>query len=135
AFASAHFLDVSIGGLPVTLHPLLLTVIAVAVVASSAGRARPVRGRTLEALHGSVFALGYAVLVDVAVAMLAPDGAAQPGLLAPLAVAVTGVLLALALHRTAWRRWWRHTVPAWVQVGVRGGAAGATLLAAAGALA
>jgi len=135
AFASAHFLPVSIGGASVTLRPLLLTVLVLAVIASSAGRARPVRGRTLEALHGSMLAVTYAVLVDVATAALAPADAATPGLLAPLGVAVIGVLLALSLHRTAWNRWWRRGAPEWLQMALRGGAAAACLLAAAGALA
>lgn len=135
AFAAGHFLPVSIGGVAVTVHPLLLTVIAVAVVASSAGRARPVRGRTLEALHGAVFAGAYAVLTQQVTAILAPAGAVRPGLLAPLCVAVVGVLLGIALHRTAWNRWWRRWAPHWLRAGLRAGLAATCLLLAAGALA
>ncbi len=135
ALASAHFLPVSVGAVPITLRPLMLTAIAVAMIATSAGRGRPVRGRLLEALHGFVFALCYAVFLDVVVALAAPPGTVEPGLAAPLCVAAVGVLAALALHRTAWNRWWRRAAPIWVQAGLRGGLAAAGLLGAAGALA
>jgi len=135
ALAAGHFLPVTIGGAAVTIHPLLVTVIVVAVIASSAGRARPVRGRTLEALHGTVFAVGYAILLDLAVSILAPTGAVGAGLLAPLLIAVVGVLAGLAWHRTSWSRWWRVTAPKWAQAGVRAGFCAAFVLVAAGAVA
>ena len=135
ALAAGHFLPATIGGAAVTIHPLLITMVVVAVIASSAGRARPVRGRTLEALHGSVFAVGYAVLVDLAATVLAPAGAVRTGLVGPLLVAVVGVVAGLAWHRTAWSRWWRATAPAWARAGVRAGFCAAFVLVAAGAVA
>lgn len=121
AFAAAHFLPVSFSGVAVTIKPLLLTGLMIAVIATSAGRARMVRGRLLEALHASVFVLFYAVGVDVASALLAPRGTVEPGLAAPLIVAAVGAVLALAFHPSAWRASWRDRAPGWLQIGLRAG--------------
>ncbi len=122
-FAAAHFLPVSFSGVAVTIKPLLLTGLVIAVIATSAGRARMVRGRLLEALHASVFVVFYAVAVDVASALLAPPGNVEPGLAAPLIVAAVGAVLALAFHPSAWRASWRDLAPGWLQVGLRAGVA------------
>lgn len=134
AFGAAHFLPVSIGGVPFTLRPLMLTAVAVLMIASSAGRGRAVRGRVLEGLHAFVLALTYAVSVDLAVGLLAPAGVVRLSA-APFAVASVAVLGGLCLHRTAWSRWWRRWAFGWLRVGLRAGGAAACLLAAGGAVA
>jgi hypothetical protein len=134
AFGAAHFLPVSIGGVPLTLHPLMLTLIAVGVLASSAGRGRMVHGRLLEAVHAVVLTVGYAALVNAAIWWLSPPGAVRLSA-APAGLAAVAVLLGLALHRTSWNRWWRRVAPVWARVGLRAGGAAACVLAAAGTLA
>lgn len=122
AFAAAHFLPVSISGTALTLRPLLVTVLVLAVIATAVGRGRAVRGRALEALHATVFVLVYGIGVDVLVAVAAPSDAAQPGLGAPLALAALTALGSLIARPTAWRAWWIRTVPSSVTAGVRAAA-------------
>ena len=135
AFAAAHFLPVSFSGAAISLSPLLLTGVMIAVVATSAGRARMVRGRLLEALHVSVFVVIYAVGIDAASAALAPTGTVRAGLAGPLAVGSVGAAAALAFHATAWRGFWRAAAPPWLQVGVRGALVATLALLTAGAAA
>lgn len=135
ALAAAHFLPVSFSSVAVTIRPLLLTGLMIAVVATSAGRARMVRGRLLEALHVSVFVVFYAVGIDVASAVLPPAGTVRAGLGGPLAVATMGALAALAFHATAWRQWWQAYAPPWLQAGLRAGLVTTLALLTAGAAA
>ncbi|MEO7125180.1 MAG: DUF6350 family protein [Nakamurella sp.] len=127
AFAAAHFLPVSISGTALTLTPLLLTAVMIAVIMTAVGRARPVHGRLLEALHASVFVVAYGLGVDAMVALAAPMGAAHAGLGAPLAVAALGAGLSLGNKATAWRAWWEATSPTWFRQATH--AAVATVLA------
>ncbi len=126
AFASAHFLPVSISGTALTLRPLLLTGVMIAVIMTTVGHARAVRGRALEAVHAAVFTAAYGLAVSALVVLAAPAGAARAGL-APAGVAALGALLSLAHGATGWRAWWIAAVPEWVRRSTR--AAFATLLA------
>lgn len=134
ALAAAHFLPVTIEGAELTLRPLLLTGAILGIVITSVGRARVPRGPAVDLVHAAVFAVIYAIVVDVTVTLLAPDDAVRAGLAAPLAIAALGAALALCAPHSTVRRWWRATVPRAVAVGVRAGAAGVIALFAGGAL-
>lgn len=127
AFASAHFLPVTISGTALTLRPLLLTGVMVAVMMTAVGHARAVRGRALEAVHAGVFTIVYALGVGSLVAVAAPAGSAQAGFIAPAAVAALGAVLSLAQGATDWRAWWISVVPPWLRQAAR--AAAVTVLA------
>lgn len=115
AFAAAHFLPISLDGSALTLTPLLLTAVMLTVIMTAVGRARPVHGRVLEALHACVFVVAYGVGADALVAVAAPPDTAQPGLGAPLALAALGAALSLARAASGWRSWWAAAVPAWLR--------------------
>lgn len=134
AFASAHFLPVTISGTALTLRPLLLTGVMIAVIMTAAGRAQAVRGRALEAVHAGVFTLGYGLGVSALVALAAPPGAARAGLLAPAAVAALGAVLSLSQGATDWRAWWSAAAPEWLRRAVRAAAATVFALISASAL-
>lgn len=119
AFAAAHFLPVTISGAALTLRPLLLTGIVIAIIATAVGRGRAVRGRGLEALHAAVFVVLYAVGVGALSALVAPSGVvgSRPG--APLAIAGVVAIVSLFGGPTAWRRWWECAAPEWLGASVR----------------
>lgn len=127
AFASAHFLPVSLQGTALTIRPLLLTGVMLAVIVTAAGRGRPVHGRLLEALHACIFALAYGLAVDILAALAAPSTDVTPGLGAPLLLAALGAVGSLAGSASAWRSWWADTAPVWMRAAL--GGAGATLVA------
>jgi hypothetical protein len=127
AFAAAHFLPVTISGTALTLRPLLLTGVVIAVMMTAVGHARSVRGRALEALHAGVFTVVYGAGVAALVTMAAPAGSARANLLAPATVAAVGAVLSLVQGATDWRSWWAATVPEWVRRSLR--AAMTTVLA------
>jgi hypothetical protein len=133
-FAAGHFLPVTVDGSALTIRPLLLALIAVLMVASSASRGRAVRGRTTEAMHGLILALAYAAAVEAVAHYLAPADNVRLTA-APFWIAAVGVILGLATHRTAWNRWWRRTAPAFLAAGVRAGSGAVCLLLGAGGLA
>lgn len=115
AFAAAHFLPVTISGTALTLRPLLLTLVMIAVMMTAVGHARPVRGRLLEAVHAGVFTVVYALGVSAMVALAAPSDSARAGLLAPAAVAAVGAALSLSQGATDWRVWWTAVTPEWIR--------------------
>jgi hypothetical protein len=127
AFAAAHFLPVTISGTALTLRPLLLTGVVIAVMMTAVGHARSVRGRALEAVHAGVFTVVYGAGVAALVTMAAPAGSARANLLAPATVAAVGAVLSLVQGATDWRSWWAATVPEWVRRSLR--AAMTTVLA------
>jgi hypothetical protein len=127
AFAAAHFLPVTISGTALTLRPLLLTGVVIAVMMTAVGHARSVRGRALEAVHAGVFTVVYGAGVVALVTMAAPAGSARANLLAPATVAAVGAVLSLVQGATDWRSWWAATVPEWVRRSLR--AATTTVLA------
>jgi hypothetical protein len=127
AFASAHFLPVTISGTALTLRPLLLTAVMIAIIMTAVGHTRAVRGRALEALHAGVFTIAYGLSVSALVVLATPAGSAGAGLFAPAAVAALGALLSLGQGATDWHAWWVATVPEWVRRSFR--AAAATVLA------
>lgn len=127
AFAAAHFLPVTISGAALTLRPLLLTGVVIAVMMTAVGHARSVRGRALEALHAGVFTIVYGAGVAALVTMAAPAASTRANLLAPATVAAVGAVLSLVQGATDWRSWWAATVPEWVRRSLR--AAMTTVLA------
>ncbi len=135
AVAAANFMPVSIGGVAVTLRPLLLSMILVLVLAGTASRGRLApTGRVQELSAAVVTAIAYGALVDLVVDGFAPSGAV--GLTAaPAGLALVAMVLGVASHRTAWRSWWRTAVPGWARTGVRSAAAGGCVLLAGGAIA
>lgn len=135
AVAAANFMPVSIGGVAVTLRPLLLSMILVLVLAGTVSRGRLApTGRVQELAATVVTAIAYGVLVDLVVDAFAPSAAV--GLTAaPAGLALVAMTLGMASHRTAWRSWWRTVVPGWARAGLRSAAAGACVLLAGGAIA
>lgn len=134
AVAAAHFLPVTIAGAELTLRPLLLTAVVLGIIITSVGRGRVPRGPAVELVHAAVFAIIYAIVIDIVVTVAAPDESVRPGLAAPLALAVVGVMVSLCGSQSDLRRWWQSRAPAVVRVGLRAGAVGVGALATAGAL-
>lgn len=136
-FALANLMPITVGGTSLTLPPLLLTGLIIALLTSVArhGRYLP-HGRAQEALAVLVSAGTYGLIVAAATRGFGPPEAVP-------AVSVwtaTGVALCAVAGGTlgrgsAWRSWWRAALPAWAHTGARGGAVGLGVLIAGGGLA
>lgn len=133
-WGAANFLPPSIGGIAITLPPLLLTAVTAVLVASAANRGRREDvGPASELLGGVVVGLVHGAVVTGVVAALAPSGAydADRGW-APVLLGVTSALLGVVLRGAAWRDV-AAAVPPWVRAGLGAGLGGLLLLLAGGA--
>ncbi len=135
AFAAGNTMTLTIGRAALTLHPLMITVIAVALLAGISGRGRTAADdRTGELTRTAAAAAVYAAVVTTAGVVLGSPGAVaaeqwwRPFLLA-LAVVGTSVFF----RGQAWRSLLLARTPLWFPVAARLGAAGAAGVLAAGA--
>ncbi len=137
-FAAANLMPVVIGGITVTLPPLLLTLAVAFLLGSTVLRGRFLpQGRHQEAVAMFVTSGVYGLLVAVLCRGLGradavpAGGVWTAGVLALVATA-TGVLLS---PQSAWRAWFLDVVPGRLRVGLRGAGVGLAGVLAGGALA
>lgn len=135
AFCAANGMTLEIGRSGLTLHPLMLTLMAVALLTTVSGRGRVIaRGREQEGALVVTAALIYALAVT---GMGAGFGggtvsAAQwwrPAILATVAVGTTTLI-----RSEGWRYFLLDRVPIWVPVSLRCGGAGMAALLGGGAV-
>ena len=137
AFAAANLMPVVIGGITLSLPPLLLTLVIGVLLASTArrGRFQP-EGRHQEAVSVLVTAAVYGILAAVTTRGLGPADAVPAGWVwtaAAIALVATGT--GMLRSGSAWNQWWADSIPGWARVGVRGGGIGVSVLIAGGGLA
>lgn len=137
AFAAGNGMTLDIGRASLTLPPLMLTAIAVALLAAIGGRGRSAADdRTGELSRTVTAAAVYAAAVTTAGVTLGTPGAVaaeqwwRPGL---LGLVVVG--MAVFFRGQAWRSLVLERSPSWFPVAVRLGAVGALGVLAAGAAA
>lgn len=135
-WGAANFLPPSIGGIAITLPPLLLTFVTAGLVASAANRGRRDDvGPASELLGGVVVGLVHGAVVTGVVAALAPSGASDAGRgWAPVLLGVVSALLGVVLRGAAWGDV-ATAVPPWMRSGLRAGLGGMLLMLAGGAAA
>lgn len=136
AFGAANGMAVQVGRASLTLSPLIVTLVAVALLTTVNGRGQSkVHGRRQEVVCASAAAFGYAATVTVAGVLLAGHGVIQagqwwrPALLALLVVGVTTVL-----RGNGWRPFLVDRCPGWVPVSLRLGGVGVAAVLGGGAL-
>jgi len=136
AFGAANGMAVQVGRASLTLSPLIVTLVAVALLTTVNGRGQSkVHGRRQEVVCASAAAFGYAATVTVAGVLLAGHGVIQagqwwrPALLALLVVGVTTVL-----RGNGWRPFLVDRCPDWVPVSLRLGGVGVAAVLGGGAL-
>ena len=136
-FAAANLMPVTIGGVVLSVPPLLLTILIVAliVVTSRRGRFLPV-GRDQETAAVLVTAAGYGLLVAVTTRAFAPDGVVAAGWVwTATALALVATAGAVLSGRSAWRIWWQSSVAGWFRVGSSAAGIGLGVVIAGGGLA
>ena len=136
-FALANLMPISVDGTALTLPPLLLTGLIVALLTSVArhGRFLP-QGRAQEALAVLVSAGTYGLIVAATTRGFGPPEAIPAGSVwTATAIALCAVAAGTIGRESAWRSWWQGLAPAWVHTSLRGGAVGLGVLIAGGGLA
>ncbi len=135
AFAAANGMTLKIGRSGLTLPPLMLTLVVVALLTTVVGRGRLVaRGRDQEGAAVATSALSWAVVVTGIGAEFGGGtvSAAQWWRPAMMALIVVGV--ATLIRSDGWRSFLLDRVPMWVPVAVRCGAAAVVALLGGGAV-
>nr|WP_240188631.1 DUF6350 family protein [Nakamurella flavida] len=136
AFAAAHLVPVTLGGVTVSISPLLVSgaVLGLLSAVTRRARLRPV-GRTQEVVAVLSTAAVYGLFVSVVARSFAPAGSVPPtAVLTAGAMALVAAAWGTAAPGSALRGWWAGT-PLWLRLGARAGTAAALALLAAGALA
>ena len=136
AFALANLMPVSIGGVTLSLPPLLLTAVPVALLLVTArrGRFQPL-GRYQETVAVLTTAGVYGLVVAATTRGYSSPDAVPAGWVWTafvLALAATGA--GMLAGSSAWSRWATAALPGWARAGVRGGLVGSAALIGAGAL-
>ena len=137
AFAAANLMPISIGGVTLTLPPLLLTIAIAALLSTTArhGRYLP-DGRNQETIAIVTTTAAYGLVVAAATRGYAPPGTVPAGWVwTAAALALVAVTAGTLRRGSAWRDWWTETAPQWARIGVRGGGIGLSMMIAGGALA
>lgn len=137
AFAAANLIPVSIGGIVLSLPPLLLTVALAGLLASTAKRGRFLpRGRYQETVSILVTTGVYALVVAATTRGLGPADAVPAGWVWTAAVLALVATTAGHLRSgTAWHAWWVAIAPGWARYGVRGAGIGFGVMIAGGGIA
>ncbi|MET0864375.1 MAG: DUF6350 family protein [Nakamurella sp.] len=136
-FAAANLMPVDIGGVTLSLPPLLFTLVITALLASTARRGRFLpEGRYQETISVLMTALVYGIIVAATTRGFGPTGAVGPQWVwtAP-AIAVAATSLAMLQPGSSWHHWCVGTLPVWLRSGLRGGGVGLGVLLAGGGLA
>lgn len=137
AFAAANLMPVLIGGITLTLPPLLLTLAIAVLLAATARRGRFLpQGRYQETVSILVTAAVYGIIVAATTRGFGPTEAVPAGWVwtAP-ALAVIATSIGMLRRGSAWHEWWSDTAPGWARVGVRGGGIGLGVMIAGGGIA
>jgi hypothetical protein len=137
AFAAANLMPVVIGGITLSLPPLLLTLTMAVLLAATARRGRFLpQGRYQEAVSILVTTVVYGIVVAAVARGLGPQGAVPAGWVwtAP-ALALVATATGMLRPGSAWHEWWIVVAPDWARVGVRGGGIGLGVLIAGGGIA
>ncbi|HEY5882650.1 MAG TPA: DUF6350 family protein [Nakamurella sp.] len=137
AFALANLMPVSIGGVTLSLPPLMLTAVPVALLSLTARRGRylPV-GRYQEAVAVLTTAGVYGLVVAaITRGYSSPDAVPAAWVWTAFVLAFVATAAGVLHGDSAWSRWAIGAVPGWGRAGVRGGLVGTVALTGAGALA
>ncbi len=136
AFAAANGMTVSIGRSVLTLPPLMITVVAVALLTGVSGRGRVVAAdRTQELVSTAAAAAVYAAAVLAAgVGLGSPGTVATSGWWRPCLLALVVVGVTALVRGGGWRRYLLDLLPGWVPVSVRLGAAATMAVIGGGAV-
>lgn len=136
AFGLANGMTLAIGPASLTLAPLLVTMVAIALLAGVSGSGRVVgSGRRQELLTTITAALVYAAVVAGAGTMLGSPGSVRAGQWwKPALLAFVVVGGATLTRGNGWRPYLAGRLPAWVGLSVRLGAAGVMMLLGGGAV-
>lgn len=137
AFAAANLMPILIGGITLTLPPLLLTLAIAVLFAATARRGRYLpQGRYQETVSILVTALVYGILVAATTRGLGlPESVPAGWVWTASALALVATSIGMLRHGSAWHEWWCDTAPGWARVGVRGGGIGFGVLIAGGGIA
>ena len=134
AFSAANGMTVTIGRTALTMPPLMITLVAIALLSTVSGRGRAVTtDRVHELASTGAAAAVYAAVVTSCGVVFGPTGAVsadqwwRPALLALAVVGCTTVM-----RGVGWRSYLHHRLPHWVPVSVRLGAVGTVALIGAG---
>ncbi len=136
-FAAANLIPVSIGGVALTIPPLLSTLMiaALLVVTARRGRFLPM-DRKQETVAVLVTAACYGLAVAVITRAFAPEGVVPaPWVWTATALGFVAVAGATVCGRSAWHDWWRTAVPGWVHAGCRAAGIGVCVMLAGGGVA
>ena len=136
-FAAANLMPVSIGGVTLTLPPLLLTIAIGGLLAATARRGRFLpAGRYQESVSVLVTAAVYGLVVAMTTRGLGPPGAIPAGWVwTATALALLAGAAVMLRRGSAWHDWWIVTAADWVRCGVHGAGIGLGVLIAGGGLA
>ncbi len=136
-FAAANLIPITIGGVALTIPPLLFTLLiaALLVVTVRRGRFLPL-GRSQETLAVLVTAGCYGLAVAVITRAFAPEGVVPAAWVwTATALAFVAVAGASLCGRSAWHDWWRAGAPGWLRAACRAAGIGVCALLAGGGLA
>ena len=137
AFAAANLMPVQIGGITLSLPPLLLTLAIAVLLAATARRGRFLpQGRYQESVSILVTTVVYGIVVAAVSRGFGPPEAVAAGWVwtAP-ALALVATTVGMLRPGSAWHEWWIDTAPDWARIGVRGGGIGLGVLIAGGGIA
>ena len=137
AFAAANLMPVLIGGVTLTLPPLLFTLAIAALFASTARRGRFLpQGRYQETVSILVTGVVYGLVVAATTRGLGPPDAVPAGWVwTAAALALVSTTAGMLRRGSAWHQWWVDSVPDWARLGVRGGGIGLGVMIAGGGIA
>ena len=136
-FAAANLMPVTIGGVVLSVPPLLFTVLVAALLIATArhGRFQPV-GRDQESVAVLVTAAGYGLVVAVTSRGFAPDGVVPAGWVwTATALAFVATAGAVLRGPSDWNAWCRSRLLGWQLAAVRAAVIGLCVLVAGGGLA
>lgn len=121
AFGAANGMTVTIGRASLTLPPLMLTVVAIALLRAVSGRGRTLAGtRMQEMLCVLTAASVYGFVVTGAAVGLGTQGAVRPDQWwRPALLAVVVIGGTVLVRGEAWRSYLLDRLPGWVPVSVR----------------
>ena len=134
-FAAANLMPVTIGGVSLTIPPLLFTALIVALLMGTSRRGRflPV-GRGEESAAVVVTAASYGLAVAIITRGFAPEGVVPAGWVwtaGVIALMATAVAMTWAAG-SAWHEWWCSSVTGWVRSAARAAGIGLGVMIAGG---
>jgi len=137
AFSAANGMAVTIGRSTLTLTPLMLTIIAAALLATVSGRGRVVpHGRRQESVAVGAAAAAYGLVVTVVGVMFGGSGVVRTDQWwRPVALALVIVGCSTLVRGDGWRSFLTARLPIWVPTAVRLAAVAVSTMLGGGAVA